>query len=242
MNKSAIITGASGGIGSETAVALAKKGFDLLICGNSSKESLEETKNRCLKNKIQCHTMLGDMRKSETATRITEKAMNLYGHIDVLVNCAGISKIGLLSDLTDEDWYDILNANLSSSLFMCRQVVPHMVHEKKGHILNVSSIWGVQGASCEVAYSATKGGLNTFTRALAKELAPSNIAVNAIACGMIDTKMNACFSKNEVEEICEEIPAGRMASAAETADFIALLLEASSYMTGQVIGFDGGWS
>lgn len=239
--KTAIVTGASGGIGAKTAIALAKDGYQLLLCGYSSEKELEKTKALCLAHTSVCLTVLGDIGKSETTKEITNTALENFGHIDVLINNAGISHIGLITDVTDEDWFRMVNTNLSSAFFLCRAVIPHMVHEKSGRILNISSIWGNSGASCEVAYSAAKGGLNTFTKALAKEVAPSGIAVNAIACGMIDTKMNACFSNEEKFTICEEIPAGRMASPEETAEFISLLLKAPLYMTGQIIGFDGGW-
>lgn len=241
MHKTAIITGASTGIGAQTAIALAKEHYDLLLCGNSSEKELEKTKKICLSYTSQCLTILGDVGISETAQEITETAIREFGRIDALINNAGVSHIGLITDVSDDDWFRILNTNLSSAFFLCRHVIPHMVHKKSGKIINVSSIWGNSGASCEAAYSASKGGLNALTKALAKELAPSGIAVNAIACGMIDTKMNGVFSKNEIQEICDDIPIGRMASAEETADFITLLLKAPVYLTGQVIGFDGGW-
>ncbi len=241
MNKTAIITGASGSIGAATAITLAREGYHLLLCGHSSADALETTKEKCLQHTSQCLTVLGDISKSPTASRIVTTAIKNFGKIDVLVNNAGLSHIGLLTDVSDEDWFRILNTNLSSAFFMCRQVLPHMIHEKSGKILNISSIWGNEGASCEAAYSATKGGLNSLTKALAKELAPSGIAVNAIACGMIDTKMNAGFSQEEIQNICREIPIGRMASCEETAELVTLLLKAPEYLTGQVIGFDGGW-
>ncbi len=241
MKDTVIITGASGGIGSAVAKKLAKEGCELLLCGNSSPEKLEKLKKECLQHTETCVTLCGDISKSDTANKIVKTAMEHFKKIDVLINNAGISKIGLLPDLSDEEWFQILNTNLSSVFFLCRQVLPHMIHAKKGRILNISSIWGNAGASCEAAYSATKGGLDSLTKSLAKELAPSGISVNAIACGMIDTDMNACFSPEEILAICEDIPAGRMASTEETAEFISLLLKAPDYLTGQVIGFDGGW-
>lgn len=241
MNPTAIITGASGGIGSAVALTLAKEGYHLFLCGNSSIEKLEALHTQCLEYTSKCFIFSGDISQSDTAQSITETAIHHLDHIDVLINNAGVSKIGLLPDLTNEEWFHILNTNLSSAFFLCRQVLPHMIHKKTGRILNISSIWGNIGASCEVAYSATKGGLNSMTKALAKELAPSGIAVNALACGMIDTDMNACFSAEEIKEICNEIPAGRMASPQETAQMVSLLLQAPTYLTGQIIGFDGAW-
>nr|MBP3597994.1 SDR family NAD(P)-dependent oxidoreductase [Eubacterium sp.] len=242
MKRTAIITGASRGIGAAIALHLAQNDYDLFLCGNHSSEQLEKITNKCRHYGARCQCFLGDLSKSETATQIGENAFAFLGHIDVLINNAGMADIGLITDVTDEKWFQLLNTNLSSAFFLCRQVLPHMIHEKQGRIINISSIWGCLGASCEAAYSATKGGLNSLTKALAKELAPSGISVNAVACGMIDTEMNACFSSDDTQEICQEIPIGRMASPEETAEFIALLLQAPHYLTGQVIGFDGGWS
>jgi 3-oxoacyl-[acyl-carrier protein] reductase len=241
MNQTAILTGASGGIGSAVALSLAKKGCRLVLCGNSSPDSLKRLQKECLSYTSDCLICIGDIGTSATASHIVETAVSHFGKVDILINNAGISHIGLITDVSDEEWFSILNTNLSSAFFMCRQVLSSMIHEKKGRILNISSIWGGSGASCEAAYSATKGGLNSLTKALAKEVAPSGIAVNAIACGMIDTKMNSCFSEEEIRSVCEEIPIGRMASCEETAEFISLLLDAPLYFTGQVVGFDGGW-
>ncbi len=241
MKQTAIITGASGGIGSGIAAALAKENYNLVLCGNSSPGELDNLQKKCAALGSRCLTVTGDISQSSTAGLIANTALEQFGQIDALVNNAGISHIGLVTDLTDADWFRLLNTNLSSAFFMCRQTIPAMIHKKSGRILNISSIWGTTGASCEAAYSATKGGLNAFTKALAKELAPSGISVNAIACGMIDTRMNASLSPEDIEAVCEQIPAGRMASAAETGELAALLLRAPVYLTGQVIGFDGGW-
>ena len=241
MTKTAIITGASKGIGAAAALSLARNGYDLFLCGNSSTRELSDICRQCRELGVQCTTYAGDLSNSAEAENIVMQTLSLYEHIDVLINNAGISHIGLMQSMTEQDWNTVLSVNLSAAFYLCRQVVPHMVHQKQGKILNISAIWGEHGASCEVAYSATKGGLNTFTKALAKELAPSGISVNAVACGMIDTSMNAGFTPDEITEICEEQHSERMASAEEVGDFIALLLKASPYMTGQIIGFDGGW-
>ena len=164
----------------------------------------------------------------------------LCGGPDVLVNNAGISYIGLLTDMTDQDWEDILHSNLSSAFYCSRAALPYMVSQKSGKIINISSMWGRAGASCEAAYSASKAGLNGLTMALAKELAPSNIQVNAIACGVIDTVMNAGFSEEERRALMEEVPAGRFGTPEETADLVFDLAENHPYLTGQIIGLDGG--
>ncbi len=240
----AIITGASGSIGGAIALKLAKAGYSLILMGNREKEKMEKIRLQCQKagpKKSEFHTLYGDLSRADTADTLIDTAANLLGNIDILINCAGIAHIGLLSDMTDIEWQNVLNTNLSSVFYCCRSVIPFMVHKKNGRILNISSVWGNTGASCEVAYSAAKGGVNSFTKALAKELAPSGIAVNALACGIIDTPMNHCFSQEEIDAICEEIPAGRMGTPEETADLVYLLAKAPIYMTGQIVTMDGGW-
>ena len=143
--------------------------------------------------------------------------------------------------MTDEEWRTVLDTNLSSAFYCCREAIPHMVSKKQGRIINISSMWGTSGASCEAAYSASKAGLDGLTRALAKELAPSNIQVNAIACGVIDTEMNGRLDREERAALEDEIPAGRFGTAEEAAGLVLMLAEAPSYLTGQVIGMDGGF-
>ena len=162
-------------------------------------------------------------------------------HLDVLVNNAGISYINLLTDMTDEDWNRIIQTNLSSVFYCCRQAIPPMVSKHSGKIINISSMWGTVGASCEVAYSATKSGIHGLTRALAKELAPSNIQVNAIACGVIDTEMNGRLNEEERQDLMDEIPSGRFADPEEVAELALKLTDTPAYMTGQIIGIDGGF-
>lgn len=164
-----------------------------------------------------------------------------FGHIDVLVNNAGISYVGLLTDMSEEDWNRVISSNLTSVFNCCSLAIPEMVRKKSGKIINISSVWGNVGASCEVAYSASKGGMNAFTKALAKELAPSNIQVNAIACGAIDTEMNSLLTDEELSELKNEIPAGRLGRAEEVADLVYQLSRDNTYLTGQIIGLDGGW-
>ena len=164
-----------------------------------------------------------------------------FGGVDIVINNAGISHIGLLSDMSAEDWHRIIDVNLSSVFYTSKLAIPYMVSNKRGKIINISSVWGNIGASCEVAYSASKGGMNSFTKALAKELAPSNIQVNAIACGCIDTEMNRCFSEEERQDLIDEIPAGRFGTPEEVADLAYSLATEHEYLTGQIISFDGGW-
>ena len=238
--KTVLITGASRGIGAALARRFAAAGYNLVLNCAHSKDTLEalaaDLKNTCAVNCICCLGDIGDFSfvKEQTAS-------DTFGGIDVLINNAGIASIGLLTDMDIEDWNRILSTNLTSVFSTCRCAVPCMVHNKQGKIINISSVWGIVGASCEVAYSACKGGVNAFTRALAKELAPSNIQVNAIACGVIDTDMNACFSPEERRELEDEIPAGRYGTPEEVAELAFSLAAGHSYLTGQVITLDGGW-
>ena len=235
----ALITGASRGIGRAIAEALATDGYDLILtCRNSIGElesyasSLEE------KYGISVCAERVDMSSPSDVRELFEGITDL----DVLVNNAGISYIGLLQDMTDEEWNDVIGTNLSSAFYTCRQAIPLMLKKHSGRILNISSVWGNVGASLETAYSASKGGMNAFTRALSKELAPSSIAVNAIACGVIDTDMNSAFSEEDMEALRKEIPADRIGKPEEVAGLASLLLKAPLYMTGQVITLDGGWT
>ena len=166
--------------------------------------------------------------------------LKTFGAIDVLVNNAGISYVGLLQDMSSENWDRIVRTNLTSVFNCCKLAIPMMLAGGGGKIINISSVWGVAGASCEVAYSATKGGINAFTKALAKELAPSNIQVNAVACGAIDTEMNQWLEEDELLRLVDEIPAGRLGRAEEVADFVYHLGYKGSYLTGQIIRLDGG--
>ena len=174
-----------------------------------------------------------------------EEVVKVYEQIpalDVLVNNAGISYVGLLSDMTPEKWHNVMHTNLDACFYTSKLAIPLMLQNHSGRIINISSVWGNVGASMEVAYSASKGGVNTFTKALAKELAPSNIQVNAIACGLIDTDMNKCFTPEDLEAVTAEIPADRMGDPEEIAKLAYQLATAPTYLTGQIITIDGGWT
>ncbi|EET60611.1 putative 3-oxoacyl-[acyl-carrier-protein] reductase [Marvinbryantia formatexigens DSM 14469] len=240
--KTACITGASRGIGRALAAAFAAQGYDLfLTCRKnealllSLKQELEQTCG------IRCRTFAADAGSAAQMEHVFAEISNQTDHLHVLVNNAGISWHGLLTDMTPQEWDDLLRTNLSSVFYASRLAVPLMLHRHAGKILNISSVWGLAGASCEVAYSASKGGVNAFTKALAKELAPSNIQVNAIACGVIDTEMNGFLDTEERAALMDEIPAGRFASPEEVADLAVSLCGGHSYLTGQIITLDGGW-
>lgn len=239
--KTVLITGASRGIGRACANAFAEAGYHVFINCKDSIDQLSFLKEQLQKNGYFCETVPGDVGNAETVEHIFHKITEACGGLDVLVNNAGISYVGLLTDMSNQDWDHILHTNLSSVFYCSRAAIPHMVFQKSGKIINISSMWGRTGASCEAAYSATKAGVNGLTMALAKELAPSNIQVNAIACGVIDTEMNACFTDEERSILREEIPAGRFGTPEEVAALVLDLARQHTYLTGQIIGLDGGY-
>lgn len=240
MNKTVLITGASRGIGKAIAFRFAREGFRTVLCARGEGE-LFRTRDQLLALGASCLAVTADVGKAEDCRRLFEEAQKAFGTVDILINNAGISHIGLLQDMTDAEWDSLLHINLSSVFYCCRQAIPSMVAAQQGRILNISSVWGAVGASCEAAYSATKGGINAFTKALAKELAPSNIQVNALACGAIDTAMNSFLSVEEEAALIDEIPAGRLGRPEEAAETAFRILSSPAYLTGQIITLDGGW-
>lgn len=240
--RTAFITGASRGIGRGIALVLARNGYNLALTCRRNKEDLDafaqELHSRYMIDV--CTYQCNASSYPEVASTI-EAALAHFGKITLLVNNAGISKVGLLTDLSPEEWKELIETNLSSLFYHCKSIIPSMLQKEEGRIINISSMWGSVGASCEVAYSASKGGVNAFTRALAKELAPSNIPVNAIACGVIDTDMNHIFTEEDRQALSEEIPAGRFAEPEEVGEAVLALAQMPAYVTGQIIGMDGGY-
>lgn len=242
MNKKTIlVTGSSRGIGKAIAVKFAKKGYHVIINCAHDEEALLKTKAEIETYQVSCLAYLGDIGRIDKAKELFDQIKKLYGSIDVLVNNAGIAYIGLFTDMTPDDWNRVITTNLTAVYNCCSLAVPDMVHNKNGKIINISSVWGNVGASCEVAYSASKGGMNALTKSLAKELAPSNIQVNAIACGAIDTEMNRFLEDDALLQLIDEIPSGRLGRAEEVADLVYQLAQKNEYLTGQIIGLDGGW-
>ncbi len=240
--KTVLVTGSSRGIGKSIAFRFAREGYNVVINGDKNRENLIKTKEEIERlYKVPCLAFLGDVGDYEKVKELFGLIKENFGHLDVLVNNAGISYVGLLTDMSPKDWDRVIKTNLTSVFNCCSLAVPDMVRAKRGKIINISSVWGVAGASCEVAYSASKGGMNAFTKALARELAPSNIQVNAVACGAIDTEMNHFLSDDELIELSNDIPAGRLGKAEEVAELVYFLATAGEYLTGQVIGLDGGW-
>lgn len=241
MNKTVLVTGSARGIGKAVALKYASCGYDVVINCARSVEKMEEVKKQIEAMGVRCLAVQADVGKKEDCIRLFTEIEKHFGSVDVLVNNAGISIIGLLQDMEFEEWDRLIASNLSSVFHCAKLAIPAMVRNHSGKIINISSVWGVCGASCEAAYSASKGGVGALTMALAKELAPSNIQVNAIACGAIDTEMNQFLSEEEHEALLEEIPAGRMGKPEEAAEMVWQLTNAPEYLTGQVIKFDGGW-
>lgn len=236
--KIAMITGASRGIGSALAETFASAGYQLVLTCSKSLDRLEQLAASLEQQyHVTCLAYQADAGNYEQISALMETLPGL----DVLINNAGISYVGLLTDMEPEDWHRIMNVNLNACFYTCKHAIPLMLQEHQGRIINISSVWGNVGASTEVAYSASKGGMNSFTKALAKELAPSNIQVNAIACGVIDTAMNACFSPEDMEQLTCDIPADRLGKPAEVARLALQLAQAPEYLTGQIITMDGGW-
>ena len=235
-----LITGASHGVGKAFAVACAQSGrySKIILNGGSDTAALEDTARRVsAAGDLVCAAAPGDI--GDLA--FTESLRERFGPVDTLVNNAGISRFGLLADTSPEDWDRVMRVNVTSLYNTCHTYVPDMVSAGGGQILNVSSVWGLAGASCEVAYSATKGAVNAFTKALAKELAPSHIRVNAIALGIVDTRMNARLTEKETAEIRDQIPAGYIASPEEAAQAMLRLLDMPEYFNGEIVRFDGCW-
>ena len=242
MKKTAIITGASRGIGAAIASTLAQEGYHLALFCHNNIDMLNDLASKLKEEyKIEVYCYSGDISDPGFTIPACDSAIQKLDHVDVLVNNAGIAHIGLLTDMSLDEWDKMISTNLSPIFYTAKSIVPSMLAKKSGNIINISSMWGTVGASCEVAYSATKGGINSLTKALAKELAPNNISVNAIACGVVDTDMNAMLTDEEKTALSEEIPAGRFCLPSEIADMVLSIIKAPSYMTGQVIGVDGGF-
>ena len=241
VGKVALITGSSRGIGSCIAIELAKLGVIVVINYSKDEEGADKTLEKIKKVsnyglKFKCN--IANFKETHEMVNVIIKT---YGRIDILVNNAGVSKIGLLMDMTEENWDELMNVNLKGVFNCSHAVIPEMLKQEKGSIINISSIWGSVGASCEVMYSASKGGVNSFTMALAKELGASGIRVNAISPGVIDTEMNNFLNAEEKKSLEDEIPMRKFGKGEDIARLVAFLSgEDSKYITGQVIKVDGG--
>ena len=239
-NKVILVTGDSRGIGANIVQELAKQGHIVIMNYNKSEEQANKIKNDLEKNGIQIEIFKADISKRTEVKKIINFIVEKYGHIDVVINNAGISQIKLFTEITDEDWNNMLQTNLTSAFYVTQESVPNMIKQKNGCIINISSIWGMVGASCEVHYSVAKAGLDGMTKALAKELGPSNIRVNSIAPGIINTDMNKELSIQDLENITSEIPLEKIGYPHSITNCVKWLIE-DDYTTGQIISVNGGW-
>lgn len=233
-----IITGGSRGIGRAAVELFAQNGHQVVFFYKSNDTLADELCQLTGATAIKC-----DVKNSEEATTAIAKAVDVLGGIDALVNNAGVSEFCFFDSITDEQWKNMIDTNLSGTFYVTREAVKHMIPKKKGAIVNVGSMWGKVGASCEVHYSASKAGLRGITMALAKELGPSGITINCVEPGVIDTDMNAHLGKEDVEALCESTPLGRLGTPEEVARLILFLCSPdASFITGQTIGIDGGFA
>ncbi len=239
-NKVIIVTGGSRGMGAAIIKHLATLRHTIILNYNKSEDCAKNVEKELKKDGFTVDIFKADVSKKEESVELINYALNKYGRIDVLINNAGISQAKLFTELTDEDWKTMMDNNLNSAFYCTREAVKNMIHNKKGLIINISSIWGITGGSLEVHYSTSKAGLIGFTKALAKELGPSNIRVNAIAPGIIDTDMNKGYSEKDLEEIKKEIPLGKIGTSQNIAKCVAWMIE-DDYTTGEVISINGGW-
>lgn len=240
--KTALITGASRGIGTACAIALAKCGYNIVLNYNNSEEKAFALKKIIEDNYgVAVLAVKADVADKAQVDDMVEKALDNFKNIDVLVNNAGVSLLKLFTDTTVDEWNKVIATNLTSVYNCCNTVLQNMIRNHSGSIINISSMWGQVGASCEVAYSASKAGVIGLTKALAKEVAPSNIRVNCVAPGVIMTDMMSSFSDEDLELIREDIPMGEIGTAKNVADTVAFLAsDRAQYITGQVIGVNGG--
>lgn len=241
MNKTAIVTGGSRGIGASIVNTLVKKGYNVVINYNKSEEIAKQMKQEYTSKGYCVEIFKADVSKREEVQKLIEFTIDKFKDIDILVNNAGISQTKLFTDITDEDWQNMIGTNLNSVFYTSQEVARIMIHNKKGCIINISSIWGLVGSSCEVHYSVAKAGVDAMTKSLAKELGPSGIRVNSIAPGIIDTDMNKYLGQEELLQILNEIPLEKIGKVTDIAKCVKWLIE-DEYTTGQIISINGGWN
>lgn len=238
--KTAIVTGGSKGIGKEIVKQLAQNGLQVILNYNKSEQQAKEIKEELNNKGYKVQICKADVSKRMEVQSLVEFTKKTFGKIDILINNAGIDQSKLFTDITDEDWNKMISSNLNSVFYMTQEVVKDMISEKQGCIINISSIWGMVGGSCEVHYSVSKAGIDAMTKALAKELGPSGIRINSIAPGMIMTQMNEQYSKEELKNIKQEIPLQKIGKSEDVAKCVNWLIE-DNYTTGQIISPNGGW-
>lgn len=240
MKKVVLVTGASRGIGREIALNLAQNNYIVIANYNKSDKDASDLKQECMSKNLTLDIFKADVSKRLEVKKMIDYIINKYNRLDVLINNAGISSFNLFTDITDEEWHNVIQTNLYSAFCVSQESLPYMIREKDGLIINISSIWGLVGSSCESLYSISKAGLDSMTKSLAKELGPSNIRVNSIAPGIINTDMNKNLSKHEISQITDDIPLNRLGMPLDIAKCVNWLI-CDSYTTGQIISINGGW-
>lgn len=235
-----LVTGSSKGIGASIVRDLAINGYNVILNYNNSQKQALKIKEELLQKQISIEIFKADVSKREEVKKLIKFCISKYKKIDVLINNAGISQIKLFQDITDDDWNNMIQINLTSNFYTIQETLPNMLSRKEGCIINISSIWGVTGAACEVHYSVSKAGLDAMTKSLAKELGPSNIRVNSIAPGIIDTDMNRGLTIEELEELKEQIPLRKIGKTIDIVKCVRWMIE-DEYTTGQIIDINGGW-
>lgn len=239
--KYALITGASGGIGAATARAFAQAGYGVALHGFRHPDRLHALAQELSQHSVPVLEVCADLSDPAQAKSMVDNVLEKFCQLDILICCSGLSHVGLLSDIDQENWRRLFGVNVDGMHFCCQAVLPHMIHRKEGCIITVSSMWGQVGASCEVAYSATKGAVIAYTKALAQEVGPSNIRVNCIAPGVIATEMNAHLSSQDLAALADETPLGRIGTPQECAACALFLAsDGASFVTGQVLAPNGG--
>lgn len=239
--KYALITGASGGIGAATARAFAQAGYGVAIHAHRSVDKLHALSQELSALSVPVLEVCADLSDPVQAKTMVDNVLEKFCQLDILVCCSGLSHVGLVTDIDPQQWKTLFGVNVDGMHYCCQAVLPHMVHRKEGCILTISSMWGQVGASCEVAYSATKGAVIAYTKALAQEVGPSNIRVNCIAPGVIATEMNAHLSPEDLAALADETPLGRIGTPEECAACALFLAsEGASFVTGQVLAPNGG--
>lgn len=239
--KTALITGASRGIGYATAIKFAQAGFNTIINCKESIKDLMALADRLNEYPGKCLPIQSDVSNPKEVADMFQEIQLIYDGVDIIVNNAGISLYALINDVDIDTWHKVMNTNLNSAYYITKQALPYMIQNKSGSIVNISSIWGTYGASMEVAYATSKAGLNGFTKALAREVGPSGIRVNAVALGAVDTSMNSRFSKEEMTAFTDEIALGRIGNTEEVAETIFHVATKATYMTGEIVHLDGGY-
>lgn len=236
-----LVTGGSRGIGADIVKTLAKDGYQVILNYNNSENEARYIQEELNKENISIDIYKANVSNHIEVTKMINFCINKYHKIDVLINNAGIAQTKMFTDITDNDWNNMIQTNLTSAFYSIKDALPSMIHNKDGLIINISSIWGQIGASCEAHYAVSKAGLDAMTKSLAKELGPSNIRVNSIAPGIIDTKMNSHLSDEDIKNLTEEIPLGKIGRPNAISKCIEWLIN-DEYTTGQVISINGGWS